>query len=139
MGSNSRGKKLWLCQCDCGNSSITTGDRLRSGIAHSCGCRRNYRHGHAGKNRHPLYTTWNNLIQRCSNPSHPVYKYYGGRGIKVCERWHDFADFLVNVSNHFDPSLSIDRINNNGNYEPGNVQWTTKSEQRTNQRPRRKR
>lgn len=134
--SDAKGKKRWLCQCDCGHSTVTTGDRLRQGITRSCGCRRNHRHGHAGSDRHELYTCWNNMIQRCTNPSHPGYKFYGGRGITVCERWHDFPFFLADVGERPGRDLSIDRIDNDGNYEPGNVRWADRKTQTMNRRPR---
>jgi hypothetical protein len=83
-----------------------------------------------------MYNRWQNMLRRCEDPKNIGYPRYGGRGIKVCERWHDFESFLADVGYPPAPDLSIDRIDNDGNYEPGNVRWATKSEQRRNQRPR---
>lgn len=133
---------IWLCKCDCGTfKKVRRGD-LRKGNARSCGCfrrERMTRHGLGGKangrRRHPLYRTWANIVQRCTNPTSKDYPYYGGRGIRIAPQWRaNFAQFLRDVGEKPDPDLSIDRINNDGNYEPGNVRWATKSEQRLNQR-----
>lgn len=82
---------------------------------------------------HPLYHTWENMRQRCYNPKHTAYKWYGARGIKVCERWNNFANFVADVGERPD-GMSLDRINPNGNYEPSNVRWATQSGQIRNSR-----
>lgn len=86
----------------------------------------------------PEYWVWRGMKSRCSNPNSASWKHYGGRGIKVCQRWmSSFEDFLTDVGPRTDPSLSLDRIDNNGNYEPGNVRWATPKEQCSNQRTNR--
>lgn len=85
---------------------------------------------------HPLYHTWENMRQRCNNPKHTAYKWYGGRGIKICEQWSDFAAFLKDVGNKPTPKHTLDRVDNNGNYEPSNVKWSTQQEQLRNQKLR---
>ena len=96
-----------------------------------------YQKGYDKKN--PERYIWCAMRQRCCNPNNPDYKYYGGRGIKVCDRWlNSFKDFLKDVGKRPSPELTIDRIDNNGNYEPGNVKWSTWKEQNNNQRNRKR-
>lgn len=91
----------------------------------------NHKHGMSNT---PTYHSWHNMLQRCENPNYPEYKYYGGRGIVVCARWHDFRNFFADM--RIRPSgLTLDRKNNDGNYEPGNCRWSTLKEQRVNSRP----
>ncbi len=126
----------YLCRCECGKESIVTGNALRSGhstACKSCGYSRvgildhNYKHGHThigGKVNHSTtYKTWASMKQRCLNPKHPKYEYYGGRGITVCDRWKDsFINFLSDMGER-PLDMTIDRIENDGNYELGNCQW----------------
>lgn len=100
----------------------------------------NTRHGHGNHRagaRTPTYVSWSNMTQRTTNPRHPAWKYYGGRGITVCERWRDFATFLGDMGER-PAERSLDRIDNDGDYEPGNCRWATRREQRLNQRNTRK-
>lgn len=94
--------------------------------------RTRYLHGHS--KTHPLYKTWQGMRSRCNTLSDGQYSYYGGRGIKVCARWDNFATFLSDVGEKPSSEHSLDRIDNNGNYEPGNIRWATKREQLFNQR-----
>lgn len=97
---------------------------------------RDPRHGHGRRGRiTPEYHTWKNMLTRCRNPRVSDYKHYGGRGIKVCDRWLDFANFLADMGRR-PPGLTLNRINNNGNYEPGNCEWTTRKKQNNNRRIR---
>jgi len=128
----------WICRCDCGIERVVLGGSLRSGRSKSCGrCIHHHRitHGHCRFGRATrIYEVWHSMMQRCCNPNHRAYASYGGRGIRVCERWHSFVSFLVDMGEP-PPGLSLDRRNNDGNYEPGNCRWATHSEQMRNRRP----
>lgn len=129
----------WHCVCDCGGETISSGGHLRSGHAASCGCIRRERAVAAvrkhGRTRTTEYLIWCAMKQRCENPKHKDYRHYGGRGIAVCSRWReDFQAFLADMGMRPDPRLSLDRIDVNGNYEPGNCRWADVVTQRLNTR-----
>ena len=96
--------------------------------------RRNFRHGFASRGKlHPLYYTWRAMRKRCANPNSRDWKWYGARGIRVCKRWQNFANFLADVGER-PKGFEIDRRNNDGNYSPKNFRWATRSEQIRNSR-----
>lgn len=128
----------WLCQCDCGNKVVVRSDGLTTGHTTSCGC---YRDSGVPKIRHGMTNTrlhreWNAMKQRCNNPNFKQFKDYGGRGIKVCDEWngkHGFDNFLKWAKeNGQRDDLEIDRIDNDGNYEPSNCRWVTHKENMNN-------
>ncbi len=136
----SSGKVVWECQCDCGRTAYAQSAHLASGHTRSCGCysgektiQMNTTHGGTGTR---LYRIWNSMKTRCMNPNCNHFDYYGGRGISICAEWlNNFATFyLWAVNNGYDQSLTLDRIDSDGNYEPGNCRWATWHEQRVNQR-----
>lgn len=137
-----RERSHWRCMCDCGSEHTTTADSLKAG-AKSCGCVFRELDGYHGKMDTPEYSVWQAMIQRCTNRSNPGYASYGGRGISVCDRWrHDFLAFLSDMGERPESgfgrsNLSIDRINNDGNYEPENCRWATSFEQDRNKRSNR--
>ena len=129
------GRARWLCVCNCGLQTIVLGKCLRSRHTTSCGCRKNDRvHGHlVGHRASPTYFSWQTMIQRCKNQKAPNYSYYGGRSIKVCGRWLSFENFLTDMGVRPE-GLTLDRIDSDGDYEPGNCRWASWKEQMANRR-----
>lgn len=135
------GQALWKCSCDCGKETNILGDNLRRGKQISCGCylaeRRTTHGATVGGKRSLEYQSWSEMRRRCSDTKTDYYEDYGGRGIAVCERWvHSFENFLEDMGKRPSRRHSIDRIYNDGDYEPSNCRWSTGSEQMMNQRLR---
>lgn len=134
--STKRGLARWLCKCDCGKKIVVNGSCLRTGNTTSCGCSMNKVNGEA-KSRTPEYSCWESMISRCENKNNNAWHNYGGRGIYVHPKWRNsFLDFLNDVGRRPSKDYSLDRIDNNGNYEPGNVRWATREQQNKNRRKR---
>lgn len=129
----------WDCLCDCGGTACVTTRNLKKDRTKSCGCLQkevvgSLRRTH-GLTHSPEYTVWQLMKDRCSNPKNKDFHSYGGRGISVCDRWvNSFENFLCDMGQKPSCQHSIDRINNNGNYEPNNCRWATPVQQAKNQR-----
>lgn len=126
----------WHCICDCGNKTVVASTTLRNGHTRSCGCAKK-QHGHSGgikKHKTGTYSSWKCMIARCTYPSNPSYAHYKKRGITVCERWHNFENFLADMGERpgGKREYTLDREDNNGNYEPGNCRWVDKKNQANN-------
>lgn len=135
-------RTLWACFCECGNPHAATTSDLRYGGVQSCGCllagrtAKNYRHGHSTRSLGftRTYNSWRAMIDRCTNPNNIGWENYGGRGITICDRWvNSFESFLSDMGDR-PKGLTLDRIDNDGNYNPINCRWATWQEQRSNTR-----
>jgi len=130
--------RYWECRCECGNIRTVTENNLVRGKAKSCGCtrselttKRNTTHGMTGTR---LYRIWNDMIRRCDDPSRQSYRNYGGRGIRYHPSFRTFEGFLAGIPDGYNEYVTIDRIDVDGDYEPGNLRWATDDEQRRNKR-----
>lgn len=139
-GAKKRGHHVWLCRCDCGSEAEVTSDALTSKRmpTRSCGCLHRERAGDLhrthGKCGTPTYRTWTDMISRCENRARDNYARYGGRGIRVCERWRNSFEAFLSDMGERPVGKTIDRVASDGNYEPGNCQWATAHEQGANKR-----
>lgn len=129
-------KNRWLCVCDCGNEKTIYRNNLVGNQTRSCGCYQKEKVMTHGLSRNRLYSIWCDIKKRCTNERSKVFGNYGGRNIKICEEWmNDFSKFHKwSITNGYKDNLSIDRKDNDGNYEPSNCRWVTSEVQNNNTR-----
>jgi len=133
--NNKYGQSIWLCLCDCGKSKAISGNDLSTGNSKSCGCFALEIRTKHGKSKTRTYRVWEAMIGRCHNPLNPVFDYYGGRGIFVCDQWREsFEAFFSEMGDAPSRLHTIDRRDNSKGYVPGNCHWATKAQQSRNTR-----
>lgn len=132
--NSNKKRRYGLFKCFCGNEFEAQIAHVKNGNTKSCGCLINQDKITHGLKGHRLYTTWNTMMYRCYNPKNKNYIEYGGRGITVCDRWHSIENFIQDMFPSYIEGLTLDRIDVDGNYEPNNCRWATKSVQARNTR-----
>lgn len=142
VNGRKRNYKTWLCLCDCGNSHTVSSFHLTGGYTKSCGCATSKWLSESssthGMSNTVEYEAWKMMKRRCLNPNDKFYFNYGGRGIKICDRWlASFENFLLDIGKKPSDSYSLDRINSDGNYEPNNCRWATRKQQASNRKSNR--
>lgn len=133
---NKREGPSWVCRCDCGNICVAHRKELRRGDTKSCGCwKKETLKNRGAKHNKKTQKSWRGMMNRCYDSKDKRYPYYGGRGIKVCDKWHNFENFYEDMGDKPE-GLTLERVNTNGDYEPSNCKWATWKEQHQNQRAR---
>lgn len=131
-----KGQKTRLhCRCDCGNEATPYAENVLRGLTKGCGCKVLTGNQTHGMRKSREYVSWNMMLQRCTNPRHEAYKRYGGRGVTVCEQWRASFEAFFSDMGHRPPGTSLDRIDVNGHYEPGNCRWADAATQNANKHP----
>lgn len=142
VGRSGNGRIAWSCRCDCGKTTTVSGKNLRNGNTQSCGCLQRERISSAekihGMSHSKIHQVWLGIKQRCDNPNHGAYKNYGGRGIKICDEWHNsfeaFIAYVASLPHYGEKGYTLDRINNSIGYQVGNIRYATRIEQNRNSR-----
>lgn len=129
---SSTGSCRWICDCDCGGSTVVQTENIKRGHTTSCGCAFKEAHTTHGERYNPEYQVWANMLKRCQNENDPTFKYYGARGIRVCPQWQTYEGFIADMGHRPSSDHSIERRDVNGHYEPGNCYWATNDVQMNN-------
>lgn len=131
-GEPRKGRSTWLCACECGTHVVIEHTNLNRTHTKSCGCWKREQQTRHGMHDSPEYHTWESMWYRCTNPNAKFWHIYGGKGVRVCDRWRDFPSFYDDMGPRPTLQHSIERVRSSGNYEPGNCKWATPTEQSNN-------